>query len=270
MGMSEFGNVVLVFVIVIGVFIAARFLLVMFASGANRDDEPLDGLNDQAKPKTAGVNWAALTNIDVQQHLPDNKIMAIKAYRELTGVGLKEAKDVIEYYLRTPRGSKQRTVEGFSADGLRDLLNEGKFEDAVTTYKNFAGVDYFTARNFIEQMQRQLKPETWTLPPGHPIFDRDVQQAVSLGQYDEAVKLYKLITKVDEVTARDAVEVLKQRALAADVPPDTSGVPDEEVRELLRAGKKIEAVKRVREVTALGLKEALDVVNEIERKLKLG
>lgn len=38
---------------------------------------------------------------------------------------------------------------------------------------------------------------------------------------------------------------------------------EEEVRALLREGKKINAVKRVREVTGLGLKEALDLVEQI-------
>ena len=38
-----------------------------------------------------------------------------------------------------------------------------------------------------------------------------------------------------------------------------------EVRELLRRGEKIEAVKRVREVNGLGLKEALEYVEALER-----
>lgn len=38
-----------------------------------------------------------------------------------------------------------------------------------------------------------------------------------------------------------------------------------EVRALLQTGQKIEAVKRVREVTKLGLKESKDLVEDIER-----
>jgi hypothetical protein len=40
---------------------------------------------------------------------------------------------------------------------------------------------------------------------------------------------------------------------------------EQELRSLLAAGQKIQAVKRVRELTGLGLKEALDQVNWLER-----
>jgi ribosomal protein L7/L12 len=35
---------------------------------------------------------------------PSQKIEAIKAYREETGCGLKEAKDAVEYYMKNGRG----------------------------------------------------------------------------------------------------------------------------------------------------------------------
>jgi ribosomal protein L7/L12 len=45
----------------------------------------------------------------------------------------------------------------------------------------------------------------------------------------------------------------------------TPGAAEAEVRDLLEAGKKIEAIKRVREQTGLGLKEAKDLVEALER-----
>ncbi len=48
-------------------------------------------------------------------------------------------------------------------------------------------------------------------------------------------------------------------------PPIMSGVDVDQVRQLLQAGHKIDAVKLVREQTGLGLKEAKDVVEAIER-----
>ena len=47
-------------------------------------------------------------------------------------------------------------------------------------------------------------------------------------------------------------------------PPAT---PDQEVDALLRAGRKIEAIKLVRERTGLGLKAAKDLVEEREQRL---
>lgn len=41
----------------------------------------------------------------------------------------------------------------------------------------------------------------------------------------------------------------------------------DEIKSLLKAGKKIEAIKRVREETGRGLKEAKDLVDAIEQKM---
>ena len=48
-------------------------------------------------------------------------------------------------------------------------------------------------------------------------------------------------------------------SLGAELPPEV----EQEVRALADAGRKIEAVKRVREVTGLGLAEALEVVQRL-------
>lgn len=155
------------------------------------------------------VDWAVMSDERVAQHLPDNKIAAIKAYREITGIGLKEARDAVEIALAYPH----KIQKGFSAlnasmsdAGVRDLLAAGKFEEAVNAYRTFTGVDTFTARNAVEEMQQTL-------------YRSD------LGTY----------------------------------------VNDETIRQALRDGKKIEAVKFYRQLYNVGLREALDAVNEMER-----
>lgn len=63
------------------------------------------------------------------------------------------------------------------------------------------------------------------------------------------------------LSARSGVEVVSLK-------PPTPGQPqlgaDASPEELLRAGKKIEAIKRYRELTGLGLKEAKDAVEAME------
>jgi hypothetical protein len=44
-------------------------------------------------------------------------------------------------------------------------------------------------------------------------------------------------------------------------------IDDEEIRELIRQNRKIDAIKLVRERTGLGLKEAKDAVEALERTL---
>ena len=46
--------------------------------------------------------------------------------------------------------------------------------------------------------------------------------------------------------------------------------PDEEIRDLLARGKKIQAIKRVRELTGMGLKEAKDYVEALPHAPPLG
>jgi ribosomal protein L7/L12 len=267
MGMSEL--TVALIVIAVVVFIALKVF-----------EWRLPRFPRETQLNPALIEWDALNDDRVQQHLPHNKIGAIKAYREITDVGLKEAKDAIEYYLahrdeaQHHGGKKQRSeTESLSDAGVRDLLNEGKFEDAVNAYKTFAGVDYFTARNAVEDIQRRMP---WMQSPKKEgeekrvrvIFDRDVQGLVSEGKLDAAIDTYKIVTGVDEAEARQAVEQIARDMYGRSIPPDTSDVPEDDVRDLLSKGRKIEAVQRVRAVTKLGLKEAKDAVDEIERTMQ--
>ncbi len=57
--------------------------------------------------------------------------------------------------------------------------------------------------------------------------------------------------------------------------PDLSGggarsSTDAELMRLINDGKKINAIKRYRELTGVGLSEAKDAVEEIERRYRLG
>ena len=48
----------------------------------------------------------------------------------------------------------------------------------------------------------------------------------------------------------------------------TETIDDEEIRELVRQNRKIEAIKRLRDATGLGLKEAKDAVEALERTMR--
>lgn len=50
------------------------------------------------------------------------------------------------------------------------------------------------------------------------------------------------------------------------VPVDIA-IDDEEIRELIRQNRKIEAIRRLRDATGLGLKEAKDAVEALERTM---
>jgi len=94
---------------------------------------------------------------------------------------------------------------------------------------------------------------------------RRLAELVKAGRILEAVKLVREVTGCGLKEAKDAVDQLARGEAA----PAKSGggsadeVLNEAVRQLLRRGAKLEAVKLYRERTGCGLKEAMDAVEKI-------
>lgn len=103
--------------------------------------------------KPSEMSWYALQDDELQSYLPNQKISAIKRYRELTGVGLKEAKETIEYIIANPDAKGKLPVYSDTGGaGVQDLIAEGRLDEAIDVYAKFMGVDKFTAREAIEAM----------------------------------------------------------------------------------------------------------------------
>jgi ribosomal protein L7/L12 len=166
--------------------------------------------NFKAKTKPNGIDWNALADAELQSHLPQMKINAIKRYRELTGAGLKESMEAVEYAMAHPeqvgQKGKSPVVVDTEGAGVRDLIAEGRIDEAVKVYAAFMGVDEFTARTAIEPMQRE-----------------------------------------DAAVGRLSAENM------------------DEIRAALQEGNKIVAIKLYRQYSGLGLKEAKDIVDQMER-----
>jgi ribosomal protein L7/L12 len=103
---------------------------------------------------------------------------------------------------------------------------------------------------------------------------RDVIDAIARGDTIEAIKRLREAARVDLKTAKDAVEAYAKGqplpplpglpvSLAALSQGAASVLPGD-VLAALRGGNKIEAIKRLREATGLGLKEAKDLVEAHE------
>jgi len=111
--------------------------------------------------KLTEVDWDAIQDEALQSALANNnKIEAIKRYRLLTGLGLKESKDAIDYAMLHPdeRGDKKKKASYDAQDaGIRDLIQDGRLDEAVEIYQKFAGVDEYTARDAVDEIARQIK-----------------------------------------------------------------------------------------------------------------
>lgn len=146
-----------------------------------------------------------LTDEELQSYLPDQKIEAIKRYRELTGHGLKLSKDVVEYMIANPNAKKIKT--GLAADtrgaGVRDLVLEGRYDEAVAIYEAFMGVDKFTAQEAIRDLRREINAEI-ALSDDNDLSD--IQHMLNQGRKIEAIKAYMAQTGVSLKEAKQSIE----------------------------------------------------------------
>jgi ribosomal protein L7/L12 len=102
----------------------------------------------------------------------------------------------------------------------------------------------------------------------------EIAALLQAGNKIQAIKVYREATGVGLKEAKDAVEAFEQgqmlRIPPAPTPtaPPTSSNLHAQVIELLKLRNKIGAIKAYREATGVGLKEAKDAVEAIERTLQ--
>lgn len=186
-----------IWIVVLAVIIAA-LLFAMIIAGASKQ-------SNIAPMQIEAIDWDAIADSELQSYLPNMKINAIKRYRELTGVGLKEAKDAVEYAIAHPEAAKKgrRALDADTGGaGVRDLIVEGRIDEAVSVYAAFMGVDEFTARDAIASLEAQLNAENRLSDDGMDT----VRELLETGDKLEAIKQYRLLTGVGLKEAKDAVE----------------------------------------------------------------
>ena len=188
-------------VIIIGMALAVAAFLFMMIIGGVVANQPKEWPANMAE----AIDWDAIADAELQSYLPNNKINAIKRYRELTGQGLKEAKDAVEYAIAHPDSAKKGR-SGLDVNtggaGVRDLILEGRIAEAVTVYAAFMGVDEFTAKDAIAELERQLNAENRLSDDGMD----SVRDLLESGNKIEAIKQYRLLTGLGLKEAKDAVE----------------------------------------------------------------
>lgn len=107
------------------------------------------------------IDWEVANDELVREHLPHNRIEAIKIYRELTGVDLKTAREAVDYLIAHPDdyGLKAKKA-GLTRDaGIRELLREGRYAEAINIYQDFTGLPHDQAEADIMQIEQELTLE---------------------------------------------------------------------------------------------------------------
>ncbi|MEL6268406.1 MAG: hypothetical protein AAFV33_24930 [Chloroflexota bacterium] len=224
-------------------------------------------VTQQVSPEEAAYDEEMHEYIDARQ-----KIRAIKRYRALTGVSLREAKDAVEAIAagvdpNSPAPSGNMDMETALQDKtlLRLVLDDRKLE-SVDRLTALTGVDNATA---IEAIIRLQLPESVV---DEPISHEDAQYDevltghVNAGETIEAIKRYRALTHSGLKEAQDAVNTMmgtgspmqKQEMTVEDA------LHDEILLGHMDDRRKILAIKRLRELTRVGLKEAKEAIDGLE------
>jgi ribosomal protein L7/L12 len=98
--------------------------------------------------------------------------------------------------------------------------------------------------------------------PNHDSLENEIRSLLRQGRNVEAIKLYRQQTGVGLAAAKDAVERIGrgENPTRNEVNADAT---ENQILELLAAGRKIAAIKLYREQTGRGLKEAKDAVEAL-------
>ena len=193
-----------------------------WGSSLDRSSLPLAG--ERSKPPVR-YNSVTISSSDLAAIsalvVGGNKIEAIKRVRELTGLGLKEAKDYVEGLPQAAlhdlptlalQAAGSADVAGPDLAEVSALLAGGNKLAAIKRLREQTGLGLKEAKDYIES-----------------IVAGGVPPALSAGRVDQPAA---------------------QGSLA-------------EVHALAQQGQKIEAIKRYRELTGVGLKEAKDYVDRL-------
>jgi ribosomal protein L7/L12 len=148
-----------------------------------------------------------------------NKIQAIKQLRDLTGLGLKEAKDAVEAmdagsYETTP-ASSQPSSSQFSAQALeeiRSLLEHGNKIGAIKRVRELTGLGLKEAKDYVDSIPVHGSPPSLpsagvNQPPSQASL-AEVHALAMQGQKIQAIKLYRELTGLGLKEAKDYIDSL--------------------------------------------------------------
>lgn len=221
-----FGGVALIIILAIafGLAIVVALVVMYFVSRPTIDateqvPAPINQINNvpQIHHSFSPEQLSHIQNLVAQ----DQKIEAIKQVREWSGLGLAEAKAIVDAFgnmnlpLSNPNFSTQtQSSYALTAEQTQQLLGlvaQGHKIEAIKHVREWLGFDLAAAKQFVD-----------TLEQGAQVSQTSTTSNATLS----------------------AEHILQ-------------------IRELIKQGHKIEAIKRVRELTGIGLREAKSFVDSL-------
>jgi ribosomal protein L7/L12 len=145
--------------------------------------------------------------------------------------------------------------------------------NAIKLYREFTGLGLKEAKDAVDAMMSGKMPTQVVVERpynfgGGDMMDK-IQRELQAGRKINAIKLYREMTGLGLKEAKDAIDAMEHGQMPSATSPQISGDVMGQVEQELRAGRKINAVKLYREAHGVGLKEAKDAVDAMERQLGL-
>jgi ribosomal protein L7/L12 len=174
----------------------------------------------------------------------------------------------------TPEDTAVADLASYEAQALA-LMKVGNKLEAIKVYRAATGVGLAEAKSAVERLESgsrlPLPPEA-SPKTGAPSGEARIRELIVAGNKIGAIKVYREITGSDLITAKNAVEAMERgepmTTAAIRQPPESTADTDTQIRTLLAAGHKIDAIKIHRAAYGSSLQEAKEAVEAVERAMK--
>ena len=155
---------------------------------------------------------------------------------------------------------------------VQQLMIQGRKIEAIKRVRALTGMGLKDAKDYVEALpdtppSTHLGSSRLPLPIEPPGLEAEVRRLLAQHRKIEAVKRVRERMGVNLKQAKDYVESFPISTLNSDLDTPLIDHPklEAEVRQLLTVGKTIQAIRRVREDTGLGLLEAKNYVESLRR-----
>ena len=158
-------------------------------------------------------------------------------------------------------------------DEVRNLVKAGRTLEAIRAYRDQTGAGLDDALAAVDRFQRELVPDEGMQPQA----DRSLSEAVSLegpdvttllqaGRKLDAIRIYREQTGA---SLKDATDMIKDLERKLDLADQSEIEHSQDAATLLRAGRKLDAIRVYREQHGLSLKDATEAISDLEKSLGL-
>lgn len=167
------------------------------------------------------------------------------------------------------------TLSARSLAEVRQLLGSGNKIQAIKMVRDQTGLGLKEAKEYVDALEGNPHADPTALAgpialsstTADAAADPEVRSLLVQGNNIQAIKRIRDLTGMGLREAKDLADTLERSPLrvAAAPPAGSPSDPtsDPEVRALVAQGKTIQAIKRIRELSGLGLKEAKDLVDRM-------